>query len=155
MEFIECDWEDFGDRDETYPIHMTHNEVMFIDDSLTMMIEKDVGQESFTTMRAMLPSAVLPAPVDLLDKMGIAVLRVTDSENTEGGTTVHLNDSEIYMLRELCHSYSKVGNEYVGYNLKKKLYKALYNDTYNADKAVANLLSTVDLESTEVVSQGE
>ena len=37
MEFIECDWEDFGDRDATYPIHMTHNDVMFIDDSFTMM----------------------------------------------------------------------------------------------------------------------
>ena len=154
MDYIECEWEEF-DTDTTYPIWLTHNEVMFIDDSLTMMIENDIAKEGFTTMRAMLPSAVLPAPVDLLDKMGIAVLRVTDPESTEGGTTVPFNDSEIYMLREICHSYCKVGNEQVGYNLKRKLYLALYNDTYNTDKTVANLLATVDLDSQEVITQGE
>ena len=150
MVFDECDIDDFfGDDEDTHPIWMTHNEVMFLDDSLTMMLEKDSMSDSVTTMRVMIPSAHLPAPVTLLDKIGIAVLQVTDPESTERGTTVELNDSEIYMLREICHSYCKVGKEPVGYNLKRKMYLSLYGDTFEKDKIVDGLLATVDLDVKE------
>ena len=92
----------------------------------------------------MMPSAYLPAPVTLIDKLGMAVLRITDPDVSEAGTVIHLNDTDVYMLREICHSYCKVGREYVGYNLKRKLYLALYADTYNRDKQVDKLLSTVE-----------
>ena len=150
MVFDECDIDDFfGDDEDTHPIWMTHNEVMFLDDSLTMMLEKDSMSDSVTTMRVMIPSAHLPAPVTLLDKIGIAVLQVTDPESTERGTTVELNDSEIYMLREICHSYCKVGKEPVGYNLKRKMYLSLYGETFEKDKIVDGLLATVDLDVKE------
>ena len=150
MVFDECDIDDFfGDDEDTHPIWMTHNEVMFLDDSLTMMLEKDSMSDSVTTMRVMIPSAHLPAPVTLLDKIGIAVLQVTDPESTEKGTTVELNDSEIYMLREICHSYCKVGKEPVGYNLKRKMYLSLYGETFEKDKIVDGLLATVDLDIKE------
>lgn len=149
MEIIECDWCDDDWEEDNHAIWMTHNEIMFLDDSLTMMIERDSMQDSVTTMRAMQPSAQLPAPVTLLDKLGMAVLRITDSSNTDGGTTIQFNDSELYMLREICHSYCKVGNEHVGYNLKRKLYLALYNDTYERDKNVASLLATIDFDVQE------
>ena len=55
------------------------------------------------------------------------------------------------MLREICHSYCKVGNEYVGYNLKRKIYQVLYSDTYKTDKTVSNLLATVDLDTPESI----
>lgn len=131
-------------EEELHPIYMTRNEVLFLDDSLTMMIEKDGMQDAITTMRTMMPSAYLPAPVTLIDKLGMAVLRITDPDNTEGGTTLHLNDTDIYMLREICHSYCKVGTEHVGYNLKRKLYLALYDEFYQRDKQIDKLLSTVD-----------
>jgi hypothetical protein len=93
----------------------------------------------------MMPSAYLPAPVTLIDKLGMAVLRITDPDKTEDvGTTIHLNDTDIYMLREICHSYCKIGREHVGYNLKRKLYLVLYADTYNRDKQVDKLLSTIE-----------
>jgi hypothetical protein len=72
------------------------------------------------------------------------VLRITDPENTEGGTVVHLNNTDIYMLREICHSFSRVGREQVGYNLKRKLYLALYDEYYQRDKQIDKLLSTVE-----------
>ena len=150
MVFDECDIDDFfGDDEDTHPIWMTHNEVMFLDDSLTMMLEKDSMSDSVTTMRVMIPSAHLPAPVTLLDKIGIAVLQVTDPESTEKGTTVELNDSEIYMLREICHSYCKVGKEPVGYNLKRKMYLSLYGETFEKVKIVDGLLASVDLDIKE------
>ena len=83
--------------------------------------------------------------------MGIAVLRVTDPECVDRGTIVYFNESELYMLREICHSYCKVGNEYVGYNLKRKIYQVLYSDTYKTDKTVSNLLATVDLDTPESI----
>ena len=130
-EWPEADWCDGDLEEELHPIYMTRNEILFLDDSLTMMLEKEGPQESITTMRVMIPSAYLPAPVGLID-------------NNEAGTSVHLNDTDIYMLREICHSYCKVGREHVGYNLKRKLYLALYADTYNRDKQVDKLLSTVE-----------
>ena len=138
------DWCDGDLEEELHPIYMTRNEVLFLDDSLTMMLEKEGPQETITTMRVMMPSAYLPAPVTLIDKLGMAVLRITDPDALEAGTVIHLNDTDVYMLREICHSYCKVGREYVGYNLKRKLYLALYADTYNRDKQVDRLLSTVE-----------
>ena len=151
MDTHECKcWdEDEFDDEETHPIWMTHNEVMFLDDSLTMMIEKDSMADAVTTMRGIAPSANLPAPVMLLDKIGVAVLQVTDPQNIEQGTTVYLGESEMYMLREICHSYCKIGKEPVGYNLKRKIYLALYNDSYEKNKAVDTLLATVDLDIKE------
>ena len=156
MEFIECEWYEEDEVNEsTHPVWMTHNEVIFIDDSLTMMIARDMEHEAVTSMRPLMPTAKLASPVDLLDKMGIAVLRVTDPECVDRGTTVHLNESEIYMLREICHSYCKVGDEYVGYNLKRKLYTVLYRDAYATDKTASKLLASVEMEAPEFIPKGE
>ena len=142
------EWEGFWEEEDLeealHPIYMTCKEVLFLDDSLTMMIEKDGMAEAVTTMRAMLPSAYLPAPVTLIDKIAIAVLKVTDPEEITKGTVVHLNTTDIYMLREVCHSYMKVGGEPVGYNLKRKLYLALNAENYDRDKQIDKLLSTVE-----------
>ena len=151
MVFEECEiWDDDdGFEEDTHSIWMTHNEIMFLDDSLTMMLEKDGMSDGVTTMRGVMASAHLPAPVSLLDKIGMAVLQVTDPETKEKGTTLKLCDSDIYMLREICHSYCKVGKEPVGYNLKRKLYLSLYGGTFEKDKIVDNLLATVDLDIKE------
>lgn len=144
-EWDEC-WVEDDLEEDLYPIYMTRNEVLFLDDSLTMMIEKEPMQEAVTTMRPQLPTAYLPAPVSLIDKLGMAVLRITDPDEINTGTVVHLNTTDIYMLREICHSYSRVGREQVGYNLKRKLYLALYAENYNRDKQIDRLLSTVEEE---------
>jgi hypothetical protein len=144
-EWSDDEWTDGDLEEETHPVYMTRNEILFLDDSLTMMLEREGPQDTITTMRVMMPSAYLPAPVTLIDKLGMAVLRITDPDKTEDvGTTIYLNDTDIYMLREICHSYCKVGREHVGYNLKRKLYLVLYADTYNRDKQVDKLLSTVE-----------
>ena len=147
--FEHCDYEDEDLEEDIHSVEMTHNEVMYLDDSLTMMLERNEMADSVTTMRAMLPSAHLPAPVTLLDKIAMAVLEVTDPDHKGENTVVHLNDSEIYMLREICPSYAKVGKEQVGYNLKRKLYLALYSAEYETNKIADTLLATVDLESKE------
>ena len=83
MESIECDWCEMDWEEDLHSVWMTRNEIMFLDDSLTMMIERDSMNDNVTTMRVMQPSAQLPAPVTLLDKLGMAVLRVTDPDKPE------------------------------------------------------------------------
>ena len=56
--------------------------------------------------------------------------------------TVAVNDGDLYLLRELTQSYIKVGGEFVGYNLKRKVYELLYGDSYQKDKQVDAMLSS-------------
>ena len=54
------------------------------------------------------------------------------------------------MLRELCLSYVKYGTEPVGFNLKKKVYKALLDKEVSSedmlvDEHIENLLANVDM----------
>ena len=84
-EWDDC-WAEDDLEEDLSPIYMTRNEILFLDDSLTMMIEKDGMQEAVTTMRPQLPTAYLPAPVSLIDKLGMAVLRITDPDEINTGT---------------------------------------------------------------------
>ena len=113
-------------EEELYPIVMTRNEVLFLDDSMTMLIEREHYMSAVTTMRMLVPSATLPAPVSLIEKIGLGVLHATDPEQDNPNVVIHLDATEIYMLREICYSYSKVGREQVGYNLKRKFYQSLF-----------------------------
>ena len=67
----ECD-------EELKLLYLTRDDVLYIDDKLSMMIERDGKTESFTTVIPIIANAGLPAPVDLLDKIGMAVLEATD-----------------------------------------------------------------------------
>lgn len=144
--FMDDDWDGMEPlEEELFPISLTRNEILFLDDSLTMMIERDNTMElGLTTMRPVAASGSLPAPVSLIDKIGLALLQVTDPEQIEKEAVVHLDTTEIYMLREICFSYSKVGKEQVGYNLKRKFYTALYQNEYDRVVKVNKLLDSID-----------
>ncbi len=131
-------------EEELYPIVMTRNEVLFLDDSMTMLIEREHYMSAVTTMRMLVPSATLPAPVSLIEKIGLGVLHATDPEQDNPNVVIHLDATEIYMLREICYSYSKVGREQVGYNLKRKFYQALYKEEYDRDLKVNQLLQSIE-----------
>ena len=141
-EFDEFDAEPL--EEELYPITMTRNEILFLDDSMTMLIEHDGYTSAVTTMRMLVPSATLPAPISLIEKIGLGVLHVTAPEQDNPNTIIHLDATEIYMLREICYSYSKIGREQVGYNLKRKFYQALYQEEYNRNLKINKLLDSIE-----------
>ena len=74
----------------------------------------------------------------------MGVLHVTDPEQDNRTTVVHLDTTEIYMLREICFSNARVGREPVGYNLKRKLYSALYAEEYTREVQVNKLLNSIE-----------
>ena len=109
---------------------LTRNEALFIDDSLSMLIERGgegnlMDEHKVTTVRPLIPTAGLPAPLELIEKIGMAVLYTTDPTNGDKPATVTMSITDLLMLREVAHSYVKIGEEPVGFNLKVKIYTVL------------------------------
>ena len=53
---------------------------------------------------------------------------------------VNLNDGDLLCLREICQSYIRIGEEPVGYNLKRKIYMALYGTEYKLGRQLDDVL---------------
>ena len=145
-ESFDCGHEEC-EEEELKIIRLTRDEVLFIDDRLTMMIEKDGRAENFTTVVPITATAGLPAPVDLLDKIGMAVLQVTD-EDYESGTEqpIPVTPTDLYMLREIAKSSLKLNGKFVGLSLKRKIYKLLFEEEYKTERTFKRLLADVNLE---------
>jgi len=126
---------------------LTRNEALFIDDSLSMLIEREPRDERLGTVRPMAHSAGIPAPMDLLEKIGKAILFTTDPENNGEPASVLMSETDLYMLREITHSYIRIGEEAVGYNLKRKICILLYSTEYERDKTADRLIAQVDFSS--------
>lgn len=136
---------DLSSNEDEHTMFLTRNEALFIDDSLSMLIERDPHDDRMGTVRPMAHTAGLPAPVDLLEKIGKAILFTTDPDNKGEPAEVSMSETDLYMLREITHSYIKIGEEAVGFNLKRKIYTLLYSTEYERDKTAKRLISQVDI----------
>jgi len=145
---FDCGHEECEEDEDLKVLYLTRDEVLYIDDRLTMMIERDGRSENFSTVIPIIAGAGLPAPVDLLDKVGMAVLQATE-EDYELGTSVSLQvtPTDLYMLREISKSSLKLNGNFVGLALKRKIYKLLYEEEYKTERIFKRLLSDVNLES--------
>lgn len=126
-----------------YEVKLSRNEALYLDDCLSLMIEREFGPEGLithTSMRQVIPSAQLAVPIELIDKVALAVLHTTEPDHAGSEYSIKCVASELYLLREVSQSYIKLGQEPVGFNLKRKIYKALFQDQYEAGKALADLL---------------
>jgi len=142
----DCGHEECGEE-ELKVLHLTRDEILFIDDKLTMMIERDGRTENFTTVVPIVANAGLPAPVDLLDKIGMAVLQATEDDyENETLLPLPVTPTDLYMLREIAKSSLKLNGKFVGLSLKKKIYKLLYEEEYKTERTFKRLLSDVNLE---------
>ena len=144
---FECEHEE-GEEEELKVLHLTRDEVLYIDDRLTMMIEREGRSESFTTVTPLLAMPGLPSPVDFLDKVGMAVLEATE-EDYKSGTLLALSvtATDLYMLRELAKSALKLNGKFAGLSLKRKIYKLLYEEEYKTDRIFKRLVAEVNLET--------
>jgi len=137
------------EEEDVQTLLLTRDEILYIDDNLTMMIERENsrgGDNQFSTVRPVIANAGLPAPVELLEKIGLAVLQVTDEDDVWDGTIkVPVTSTDLYMLRELARSTIKINGRFVGLELKKKLYKLLYADEFKVEKNVEKLLADVNI----------
>ena len=75
----------------------------------------------------------------------MALLYTMDSNNRGKEAEISVSDTDLYMLREIALSYVKVGEEQVGYNLKRKIYTLLFSKSYERNKVADSLLSQIDM----------
>jgi len=122
---------------------LSRNEALYLSDNVTLMIERDHDETILIgSMRNVAPTAPLPVPIEIIEKLGMAILYTTDSDN-EGKDYIGMFDiNELYLLREIAQSFVKINNEYVGYNLSRKIYTAILQDRYEQDKILNNLLTS-------------
>ena len=69
------------DSQHTKTLILTRNEALYIDDSLSLMIERGEGERHVGTMRLQMLSAPMGGTLDLIEKITYAVLYTTDDAN--------------------------------------------------------------------------
>ena len=72
----------------------------------------------------------------------MAVLATLDTENEGRESVIEVNEGDLYCLRELAQSYIRIGDEPVGYNLKRKIYSALYGTEYTLGRQLEDVLDS-------------
>ena len=136
-----------------YIIEITRNEALFLDDSFTLMIETEIQEQRITAMRPIQMTAGLAVPMELLEKVGKAIVFTTKPSNENKLYPVDLDISELLMIREIASSFIKVGDEPVGYNLKIKVCELLYGaevEKDERDKLAQQLLKDINIDLSEV-----
>ena len=157
---IPSSYEDMCDHveEEETLIGLTRNEALFLDDSFTLMIEQEIEDQRIKAMRPVQMTAALAVPMELMEKVGKAVVYTTHPNNIDKEYEVAFDLSELLMIREIASSYIKIGEEPVGYNLKRKVCAILYGEELARDetnKIAAHLLKDIDLDlSITQVEQG-
>ena len=127
----------------TKVINFTMNELLYIDDSVTMLIEAESGLP--LPFRPLMHQALIAVPANLMEKIGKGILSIQNNSVVP----IELGESELYMLREICLSYVKINDEHVGYNLKRKVYQALLGDEAKGEadfQSVENMLSQANVD---------
>ena len=140
------------------PLSITRNEALFLDDSFTLMIEKEVEDLRITAMRPVQMTAALAVPMELLEKVGKAVVFTGQPDNAEKEYKIVFDLSELLMIREIASSYIKIGEEPVGYNLKRKVSSILYGEEVERDerdKLADHLLKDIDIDFSETKREGK
>ena len=143
-------------------LELTRNEALFLDDSITLMVEQDMPDSGragsyVSSLRPTQQTAGIPVPMDLIEKVGRAVVATTDSQREEDTYTIKVDHTELYMIREVASSFIKIGEEPVGYNLKVKISRLLFAEDLEKEtqnNLISKLLTGIEgLDSPEPVPE--
>tara|TARA_R110000824_G_scaffold387582_3_gene582925 strand:+ start:1109 stop:1654 length:546 start_codon:yes stop_codon:yes gene_type:complete len=141
--------------DQIKELTLTKNEALYLSDSITLLMEHEQSPGLVhIPARHLSAHAVVPVPVDIIQKIGMAVLLVTDPDNTSGETTIELSVADLYLLRECCQSYVRINKELVGYNLARKVYALLLDGLVQEKLFLETITETAeeDLDYTDIRS---
>jgi len=123
-------------EESEYELKLTVKEVLFIDDSLSLLVSAQ-DQSHTVALRTGMPSNTIGAPIDFIQKIGVAILEITTGDFPKKGlVSVLVSNLELLILREIAKSHILLGEDVVGLSLKTKVYNALYGDFYKEEKAL-------------------
>jgi len=127
-------------------LQLTRNEALYLSDSMTLLMEHtpEMGKIHLPA-RQLMPQAGVPVPIELIQKIGLAVLVATAPENEEQLADMEVNVAELFLLRECCQSFIKINNELVGYNLLRKIYYLILERDIEERSFIENLTQGIDM----------
>ena len=137
------------ETEQGYVMQLTKNEALFLDDRLTLMVQRDEDEQRIYSMRPVQTTARLAVPLDLMSKIGKAVVYTTTPENQGKEYAFAIDISELFMIREVASSFIKIEGEPVGLNLKRKICGLLYAkdlEQESRDARLTQLLTGINLD---------
>ena len=134
--------------DQEKTLTLTKNELIFLSDSVTLTLEyfNENGRVHMPA-RQLMPSAKVPVPIELIHTIGMGLLIASDPKNNTQTAEVSFAIADLYLLRECCQPFSKINDEYVGYNLLKKVYSAILETTMSERDFINKLTAGIDFTS--------
>jgi hypothetical protein len=133
--------------EEVRVLPLTKYEALYLSDSMTLMLEhtSEKGRVEIPA-RGLMSNASVGVSIELIQRTGLAVLYATDVKNKTGMAELVVSLSELYLIRECCQSYVTHGNEPVGYNLIRKIYKLILQKELESRAEFEKILSDVDVD---------
>ena len=134
--------------DQEKTLTLTKNELIFLSDSVTLTLEHfNENGRVHMPARQLMPSAKVPVPIELIHTIGMGLLIASDPKNNTQTAGVSFAIADLYLLRECCQPFSKINDEYVGYNLLKKVYSAILETTMSERDFINKLTAEIDFTS--------
>jgi len=137
------------ETEQGYVMQLTENEALFLDDNLTLMVEREGDEQRVYSMRPVQMTARLAAPLDLMEKIGKAVVYTTAPENQGKEYGFAMDITELFLIREVASSFIRIEGEPVGLNLKRKICVLLYAkdlEQESRDARRAELVTGINLD---------
>ena len=137
--------EDEADFAEIKELSLTRNEALYLSDSITLLMEitPESGKVQIPS-RNLLPQGTVPVPVDLIQIIGMAVLLTTQDKWALEEAKIQVSTADLFLLRECCQSYIKVNQEYVGFNLLRKIYALILEKDLQERNFIEDITRDVD-----------
>ena len=137
--------EDEADFAEIKELSLTRNEALYLSDSITLLMEitPESGKVQIPS-RNLLPQGTVPVPVDLIQTIGMAVLLTTQDRWALEEAKIQVSTADLFLLRECCQSYIKVNQEYVGFNLLRKIYALILEKDLQERNFIEDITRDVD-----------
>ena len=125
---------------------VTKNELLYLSDSVTLLMEHSAEQGKLhIPARQLMPSAGVPVPIELIQTIGMGFITLADEDNTTDTTILHVSVADLYLLRECCQSFVKINEEFVGFNLLVKIYDLILEDAVLERRFINKITSGLDL----------
>ena len=115
-------------------VSLSKEELLYLDDGLTLLTEVDSDAPKLQVGRHLAPMAVSVATVDLLLKLGSALVYLADEGIEE--KEIDLTEDEMWCIREVSQSNAVYFEKQVGLSIKIKVYRSLlqmYTENVLAD----------------------
>lgn len=136
--------------DEAYAKELTLSpvEMLTIDDGLSLLVNKNEF-DGAVALRPIYPSAGIGCSIDLITKIGEAVLKMAENISKPHDQTIMVTDVDLFVLRELVISQVIKMDRSVALGLRLKLYKLLYSDSIKAGNINKNLDNLLEISNAD------